>query len=42
MRGWIGYFQHTQSKTPLEELDGWLRRLLACYSGRPRAAPPAR
>jgi RNA-directed DNA polymerase len=30
LRGWIGYFQLTQSKRPLEELDGWLRRRLRC------------
>ena len=28
LRGWIGYFQFTQSKRPLEELDGWVRRRL--------------
>ncbi|WP_243737065.1 group II intron maturase-specific domain-containing protein [Cupriavidus sp. L7L] len=28
LRGWIGYFQYTQSKRPLEELDGWVRRRL--------------
>lgn len=30
LRGWIGYFQYTQSKRPLEELDGWVRRRLRC------------
>jgi len=30
LRGWMGYFQFTQSKRPLEELDGWLRRRLRC------------
>ena len=30
LRGWIGYFQFTQSKRPLEELDGWVRRRLRC------------
>lgn len=30
LRGWTAYFQLTQSKRPLEELDGWLRRRLRC------------
>lgn len=30
LRGWMGYFRLTQSKSPLEELDGWLRRRLRC------------
>lgn len=30
LRGWMGYFQHSQSKRPLEELDGWVRRRLRC------------
>jgi len=30
LRGWMGYFQHTQSRRPLEELDEWLRRRLRC------------
>ncbi|HEX5161881.1 MAG TPA: group II intron reverse transcriptase/maturase [Steroidobacteraceae bacterium] len=30
LRGWITYFQLTQSKGVLEELDGWLRRRLRC------------
>lgn len=30
LRGWMAYFQLTQSKRPLEELDGWLRRRLRC------------
>jgi RNA-directed DNA polymerase len=29
-RGWINYFQLTQSKGVLEELDGWVRRRLRC------------
>lgn len=28
LRGWIGYFQHTQSRRVIEELDAWLRRRL--------------
>jgi RNA-directed DNA polymerase len=30
LRGWINYFQLTQSKGVLEELDGWMRRRLRC------------
>jgi RNA-directed DNA polymerase len=30
LRGWIGYFQLTQGKRALEDLDGWLRRRLRC------------
>lgn len=30
LRGWMGYFQHTQSKRPLEDLDSWVRRRLRC------------
>jgi RNA-directed DNA polymerase len=30
LRGWINYFQLTESKGILEELDGWVRRRLRC------------
>ncbi|KPU62199.1 reverse transcriptase family protein [Pseudomonas fluorescens] len=30
LRGWAGYFKLSQSKRPLEELDGWMRRKLRC------------
>lgn len=30
LRGWIGYFQLSESKTVWKELDGWLRRRLRC------------
>ncbi|MHA6896734.1 group II intron reverse transcriptase/maturase [Ralstonia pseudosolanacearum] len=30
LRGWVGYFQHTQGKGALEGLDGWIRRRLRC------------
>jgi len=30
LRGWIGYFQYTQTRNALENLDGWLRRKLRC------------
>ncbi len=30
LRGWSGYFKLSQSKRPLEELDGWVRHKLRC------------
>ena len=30
LRGWINYFRLTESRTVLEELDGWVRRRLRC------------
>jgi RNA-directed DNA polymerase len=31
LRGWIGYYALSDSRSPFEELDGWLRRRLrAC------------
>ncbi len=30
LRGWAGYFKLSQSKRPLEEIDGWVRRKLRC------------
>jgi RNA-directed DNA polymerase len=30
LRGWINYFQLTDSKGVLDELDGWVRRRLRC------------
>jgi RNA-directed DNA polymerase len=30
LRGWIHYFRLTESKTVLDDLDGWLRRRLRC------------
>ena len=30
LRGWAGYFKLSQSKRPLEEMDGWVRRKLRC------------
>ena len=30
LRGWVGYFQLSQSKTVWKDLDGWLRRRLRC------------
>ena len=34
LRGWLGYFQLTDGKRTLEEIDGWLRRRLRlCVAG---------
>ena len=30
LRGWAGYFKLSQSKRPLEEIDGWVRLKLRC------------
>jgi len=30
LRGWASYFKLSQSKRPLEELDGWVRHKLRC------------
>jgi RNA-directed DNA polymerase len=30
LRGWVGYFQLSESKAVWKELDGWLRRRLRC------------
>ena len=30
LRGWMGYFQHTQGRRVIETLDEWLRRRLRC------------
>lgn len=30
LRGWIGYFQLTEEKKSIEDLDGWIRRRLRC------------
>ena len=30
LRGWINYFRLAESRTVLDELDGWLRRRLRC------------
>jgi len=42
LRGWIGYFQPTQSKGILEELDGWVRRRLRCLLWRQWKRPRTR
>ena len=30
LRGWMGYFQHTQGRRDIETLDEWVRRRLRC------------
>ena len=42
LRGWIGYFQITQSKGILEDLDGWVRRRLRCLLWRQWKQPKTR
>lgn len=42
LRGWISYFQITQSKGMLEELDGWVRRRLRCLLWRQWKRPATR
>ncbi len=34
LRGWAAYFKLTETKTALEELDGWVRRKLRCIMWR--------
>tara|TARA_R110002124_G_C8914488_1_gene510771 strand:+ start:436 stop:1755 length:1320 start_codon:yes stop_codon:yes gene_type:complete len=42
LRGWSGYFKLSQSKRPLEELDGWVRHKLRCVIWRQWKAPSTR
>ncbi|WP_448091579.1 group II intron reverse transcriptase/maturase [Pseudomonas lini] len=42
LRGWAGYFKLSQSKRPLEELDGWVRRKLRCVVWRQWKQPSTR
>jgi group II intron reverse transcriptase/maturase len=42
LRGWMNYFQLTDAKTVLEELDGWLRRRLRCLLWRQWKRPRTR
>lgn len=42
LRGWINYFQLTQSKGVLDELDQWLRRRLRCLLWRQWKKPRTR
>lgn len=42
LRGWMNYFQPTESKGVLEELDGWMRRRLRCLLWRQWKRPATR
>jgi len=42
LRGWMGYFRLTQSRTPLEKLDVWIRRRLRCIIWRQWKHPQTR
>lgn len=42
LRGWAGYFKLSQSKRPLEELDGWVRHKLRCVIWRQWKWPSTR
>jgi group II intron reverse transcriptase/maturase len=42
LRGWINYFRLTESKTVLDDLDGWLRRRLRCLLWRQWKRPRTR
>ncbi len=42
LRGWASYFKLSQSKRPLEELDGWIRHKLRCVIWRQWKQPSTR
>jgi len=42
LRGWAGYFKLSQSKRPLEEIDGWVRHKLRCVIWRQWKQPSTR
>jgi RNA-directed DNA polymerase len=42
LRGWAGYFKLSQSKRPLEYLDGWVRHKLRCIIWRQWKQPSTR
>lgn len=42
LRGWAAYFKLTETKTALEEFDGWLRRKLRCIMWRQWKRPYTR
>ena len=42
LRGWINYYQLTEVKNTIEELDGWIRRRLRCILWRQWKRPFAR
>lgn len=42
LRGWMNYFSLTQSRTPIEVLDAWVRRRLRCVVWRQWKTPKTR
>jgi RNA-directed DNA polymerase len=42
LRGWMGYFQHTQGQRVIETLDEWVRRRLRCLLWRQWKRPSNR
>jgi group II intron reverse transcriptase/maturase len=42
LRGWMAYFKLTETKTALEELDGWIRHKLRCILWRQWKRPYTR
>jgi RNA-directed DNA polymerase len=42
LRGWMNYFQHTQGRRALEELDAWIRRRLRVIAWRQWKRPRTR
>jgi RNA-directed DNA polymerase len=42
LRGWVNYFRLGETKTILEELDGWIRRKLRCIIWRQKKGVTAR
>jgi RNA-directed DNA polymerase len=42
LRGWAAYFKLTETKTALDEFDGWLRRKLRCIMWRQWKRPHTR
>ncbi|MEF9900286.1 MAG: group II intron reverse transcriptase/maturase [Pseudomonas sp.] len=42
VRGWASYFKLSQSRRPLEELDGWIRHKLRCVIWRQWKQPSTR
>ncbi|WP_457266251.1 group II intron maturase-specific domain-containing protein, partial [Pseudomonas sp. P5_C3] len=42
LRGWAGCFKLSQSKRPLESLDGWVRHKLRCIIRRQWKQPSTR
>lgn len=42
LRGWIAYFRPAETKGPLKDLDGWLRRKLRCIPQRQWKLPSTR